>query len=132
MIFKFLKSRPFLLSRIIHVKKVKVSVTQSCLNLCNPMECSLPDSSVHGILQARILEWVALPLLQGIFLTQDPNPSLLHCRQILYYLSHQQSPLHQIPPTILNMRTVASMDKAVCSWRVLAPFCLLHFLAPQW
>ena len=40
--------------------KVKVSVIQSCLALCNPMDCSLPGSSVHGILQARILEWVAI------------------------------------------------------------------------
>ena len=37
-------------------------VTQSCLTLCNPMDCSLPGCSVHGILQARILEWVALPI----------------------------------------------------------------------
>ena len=36
-------------------------VTQSCPPLCDPMDCSLPGSSVHGILQARILEWVALP-----------------------------------------------------------------------
>ena len=35
-------------------------VTQSCLILCNPMDCSLPGSSVHGISQARILEWVAI------------------------------------------------------------------------
>ena len=34
---------------------------QSCLTLCHPMECSLPGSSVHGILQMRILEWVAVP-----------------------------------------------------------------------
>ena len=34
---------------------------QSCLNLCNPMDYSPPGSSVHGILQARILEWVAIP-----------------------------------------------------------------------
>ena len=33
---------------------------QSCLTLCNPVDCSLPGSSVHGILQARILEWVAM------------------------------------------------------------------------
>ena len=33
---------------------------QSCLALCNPMDCSLPVSSVYGILQARILEWVAM------------------------------------------------------------------------
>ena len=36
------------------------SVAQSCLTLCNPMDCSPPDSSAHGILQARILEWVAI------------------------------------------------------------------------
>ena len=42
--------------------KVKWSeVTQLCLTLCNSMDCSLPGSSVHGILQAWILEWVAIP-----------------------------------------------------------------------
>ena len=38
-----------------------VKVTQSCPTLCNPLDCSPPGSSVHGILQARILEWVAIP-----------------------------------------------------------------------
>ena len=37
------------------------SITQSCLTLCNPKDCSLPDASVSGIFQARILEWVAFP-----------------------------------------------------------------------
>ena len=37
------------------------SVTQSCLTLCNPMDCSPPGSSVHGISQVGILEWVAIP-----------------------------------------------------------------------
>ena len=41
--------------------KVKVKVDQSCTTLCDPMDCNLPDSTVHGILQARILEWVAFP-----------------------------------------------------------------------
>ena len=35
-------------------------VTQLCLTLCNPMDCSLPGSFIHGIFQARILEWVAI------------------------------------------------------------------------
>ena len=39
---------------------VCVLVTQSCLTLCNPTDCSPPGSSVHGIFQARILEWVAI------------------------------------------------------------------------
>ena len=41
--------------------KVKLSIAQLCLTLCHPMDCSPPGSSVHGILQARILEWVAIP-----------------------------------------------------------------------
>ena len=40
-------------------------VAQPCLILCDPMNCSPPGSSVHGILQARILEWVAIPFSQG-------------------------------------------------------------------
>ena len=40
-------------------------VTQSCLTLCDPMDCSPPGSSVHGILQARILEWFAMPSSRG-------------------------------------------------------------------
>ena len=41
--------------------KVKVLVTQSCLTLCNSMDCSPPGSSLHGILQARKLEWITIP-----------------------------------------------------------------------
>ena len=46
-------------------KQVKAVVTQSCLTLCDPMDCNPPGSSVHGILQARILGWVALPSSRG-------------------------------------------------------------------
>ena len=42
-----------------------VLATQLYLTICNPMDCSLPGSSVHGILQARILEWVAMPFSRG-------------------------------------------------------------------
>ena len=132
-----------------------VRIAQSCPTLWDHIDCSPPGSSVHGILQARILEWVAisfsrgsswlrdrtwvscitgrfftiwatsesesrsvvpdslqphglyspwnspgqntgvgsLSLLQGIFPTQGSNPCLLHCRRILYQLSHKGSPL---------------------------------------
>ena len=70
------------------IVSMKVKVAQSCLTLCDPMNCSLPSSSVRGILQARVLEWVCHFLFQGIFLTQGLNPDILHCRQILYQLSH--------------------------------------------
>ena len=58
-----------------------VKVTQSHLTLWDPM-----DYIVHGILQARILEWVVVPFSRG------SNPGLLHCKWILYQLSHQRSP----------------------------------------
>ena len=73
--------------------KVKVLVTQLCPTLCDHTDCSPPGSSVHGILQARILEWVAIPSSGD---PPDPGvqPVLLHCSQILYYLSHQGKYLH--------------------------------------
>ena len=61
--------------------------------MCDPVDSSLPGSSVHGILQSRILEWVAIPFSRGwIFLTQGSNLGLLHCTWILHRLSHQESP----------------------------------------
>ena len=118
--------------------KSKSEVTQSCPTLSDPMDCSPPGSSIHGIFQARVLEchcllqtrtleWVAFPfsggssqprsptlqkdslpaeppgkpkntgvgslsLLQWIFLTQESNQGLLHCRQIFYPLSYQGIP----------------------------------------
>ncbi|CAI9150671.1 unnamed protein product [Rangifer tarandus platyrhynchus] len=67
-------------------------VAQSCLILDDPVDCSPPDSSVHGILQARTLELVAIPFFQGLFPTQGSNHGLWHYRRILYHLSHQGSP----------------------------------------
>ena len=64
-----------------------VYVTQSGLTLWYPMDYSPPDSSARGIFQARRLEYCH-SLLQGIFQTQGSNLGLLHCRQILYHLSH--------------------------------------------
>ena len=49
------------------------------------MDSSPPGSSVHGIFQARILEWVAIFLLLGIFQTQGLNLHLLHWQEILYH-----------------------------------------------
>ena len=50
---------------------VKVLVAQSCPTPCNPIDCSPPGSSVHGILQARILEWVVIPFSRGSFQSRD-------------------------------------------------------------
>ena len=61
------------------------------------MDCSQPDSSVHGILQARILQWVAISFSRGTFPTQEPNPGILHCKQIFYHLSLWGSPKPHYP-----------------------------------
>ena len=66
------------------------------------MDCSPPGSSVHGISQARMLEWVAISFSRGVCPTQRSNPGLLHCRQILYWLSHQGS---------------LGLDKLASAWR---------------
>ena len=57
-----------------------------------PKDDSWPGSSVHGILQERILVGGCHSLLQGIFPTEGSNPGLLHCRKILYHVSHQEKP----------------------------------------
>ena len=68
-------------------------VTQWCPILCDRVDCSLPGSSVHGVLQARILEWVAMCFSRGIFPTQGLNPSLSHCMRILYHLREAREAL---------------------------------------
>ena len=64
------------------------SVAQSCPALCNPFDCSLPDSSVHGIFQARILEWVAISSSRAS--SQPRDQTLVSCvscigRWMLYH-----------------------------------------------
>ena len=57
------------------------------LTPCNPMDCSLPSSSVHGILQARIVEWISRPLSKGSFRLRDgTHISCASCtgRQVIY------------------------------------------------
>ena len=58
-----LKSRDITLPMKIHI--VKSEVAQSCPILCDPIDCSLPGSSVHGIFQAIVLEWVAISFSRG-------------------------------------------------------------------
>ena len=71
--------------------KVKVLVVQLCLTLCDPMDCSSPGSSVHGILQARILEYVAIPFSRGSSQPRDQTQVSGIAEGILYCLSHQGS-----------------------------------------
>ena len=67
-------------------------VAQSRPTLCNPMDCSPPGSAIHGDSPGKYTGVGCHALLQGIFPMQGSNPGLLHCRWILYHLSHQGSP----------------------------------------
>ena len=76
--------------------------TLSCLTLCDPMDCSPPGSSVHGNLQARILEWVVMPSSGGSSWPKDwtwiSGISFID-RHVLYKLSHQESPKSSLKST---------------------------------
>ena len=64
---------------------------QLCLVLCYHIDYNLPGSSIHVDSPGKSMGVGCHILLQGIFATQGSNPGILHCRQILYYLSHQES-----------------------------------------
>ena len=82
------------------------SVAPSCPTLCYPIDCSPPSSSIHGISQARILEYFYFYfLLQCILLTQESNPHLLHWQADSLPLSHVRSPdnMKMNPKPLLNI-----------------------------
>ena len=79
-----------------------VLVTQSCLTLCDPMDCSPPGSSVHGILQSRILEWVDIPFARGSSLPWDRTQ--VSCIASRFF-------------TVWAMRALKSQGRAPEGWR---------------
>ena len=81
--------------------KVKMLVTQSCPTLYNPLDCSLPGSSVHGIVQARILEWVAIPFSRNLpNLGTEPGSSALQA------VSSPSIPNNKLPCFLWTWETV--------------------------
>ena len=68
---------------------VCVSVTLSCLTLCDPINCSPPGFSVHGILQARILEWIAMASSRGSSQPRDWAWVSSIVGRLFYHLSHR-------------------------------------------
>ena len=78
-----------------------VKSLQTCLNLCDPMDCNLPGSSVHGILQARILEWVAISSsMFHLYPSYFPHKNPRH--PIISYVHISAASLKQ---SLLNNRT---------------------------
>ena len=68
-------------------------VAQSCPTLCHPVNCSLLHSSVYGIFQARVLEWVVISFSKGSSRHRDQTlVSHIASRHFIYHLSHQRSP----------------------------------------
>ena len=90
---EYISSLTSFLAQTLHLpwSEVKWSEVMSLsrVRLCDLMNGRLPDSSVHGIFPGKSTGVGCHFLLQGIFLTQGSNPGLLHCRQMLYPLSHQ-------------------------------------------
>ena len=78
----------------IHFQLSKSDTVKSLsrVRLCDPMDCSLPGFSIHGVFQARITGVGCHFLLQGIFLTQGLNPRVLHWQAGSLPLSHPGSP----------------------------------------
>ena len=118
---------------------MKVVVAQLYLTLCYPMDCRIGycsrlDSSVHVILQARILGWFVMPFSRES-LTWGWNPGLLHYRQILYYLSHQGSPLVKLLDLFLfiyyltstNTHTHLYLYNPILKWK--AYYHMTHFFS---
>ena len=69
------------------------TVSQSCLILCDPMDCSLSGSPVHGYSPGKNAGVDCHALIQGLFPTQGSNPGFTRCRWILYWPSHQILPI---------------------------------------
>ena len=91
-------------------------VTKSCLTLCDPMDCSPPASSVHGILQARTLEWGAIPFSKGSSLPRDRTCVFCMCSWVLYHLSilRARGGLHNIWGRKWMLEEESLMQKRKC------------------
>ena len=102
---------------------VCAKLLQLCLSLCDPMDCSPSDSSVHGILQARILEWVATPSSKGSSLFRECTcvSCLLRWQASLYHERCLGSPLDKAV-----VQSLSHVQLFVTLWT--AGFPVLHFL----
>ena len=104
-------------------------VCQSCPAVCDPVACSPAGSSVHGILQARIPEWIAIP-----FAIQGPSPGLRHLRQSLHHLNHRGSPWYRLEGpelAIPRMRESLLLYPSCWSWPLSSMGCCGRSLSKE-
>ena len=85
-------SFPFLCMCFIYQQCMHAQSFQTCPTVCDPMDCSPPASSVHGILQARILEWVVMPFSRGSSQLRDQVHNPMQWKHSLNPLNEQGSP----------------------------------------
>ena len=90
-------------------------VAQLCPTLCNPVDCSPPCSSVHGIFQARVLEWVAISFSGGSSLPRDWTQVSHIVSKTLYRLSHQGSP-NVRKASIKELSLTYQKNGPQCAW----------------
>ena len=116
----------------------------SCLTLCDPMDCSLPGSSVHGILQATILEWVAMPSSRGS--SQPRDGTHVSCnsfigRRILYHwatwkawrviiLNNKKGVLYHFSLLLVSCCSDSKLCLTLCNpvSCIMPGFSVLHYL----
>ena len=91
-----------------HYHHAVCSVAQLCPTLCDPMDCSPPGSSVHGISQASMLEWVTISSSRGSSQPRDRTHVSCIGRWILYHWSIEEAPL---PPTPTPPKAIFNLYK---------------------
>ena len=111
------------------ILKVKVLVTQSCLTLCNHLDCSPPGSSVHGILKARILEWVAISFSRGSSRLRDRTQ--FYCFAGRFFSIWATREAHMLSYRMLNQEKLILMFIAyICFWKVFYTLEWIYFHIP--
>ena len=94
------------------LKCKSVLVTQSCLTICDPKDCSPSGSSVHGILQARILEWVTIIFSRGYSPPGvEPGLSALQTNSLPHETQGSPVPSHHFPSTLYWNNKLMQKDK---------------------
>ena len=100
--------------------KVKMLFAHSCLTLCDPVDCSPPGSPVHGIFQARILEWVAISFSRGT--SQPRDWTRVSCIAVLWLVQHSQRRWWKKQPDLATGKTMTQpkflyyLESRVCTW----------------
>ena len=87
------------------------SIAKSCLTLCGPMVCSLPDSSVYGTSQARILEWISISFSRQSSLPRDQTCISCTGRWVLYHWATRE-----VPYILINSKESRRRNSYQCGW----------------